>query len=219
MVDSSTNILDQMIGATIPNEQFESPAIIDESPVAIPATDSSKYFVAPREPDKRKLKPGEERKTFEVNEMWEMHHEIVRRLLLGQKNRDIARALGVSEPVVSYTRNSKVVKDKLDIMRAARDADSIDIATEIRDKAPKALRLLESIIDDSGEKHPMTLVAKTAENWVNRAGYVAPKSIVLEGLVAHFTVDEIEKIKRDSIRDGMASGVVVEGEAEEVKDA
>jgi len=221
---NSTNMLDEMLSS---DETLVSvPAIIDDKPRPVPIpdidpeklqTDPSKYFIAPREPDKRKRKPNEERKTFEVNEMWEMHHEIVRRLLLGQKNREIAKSLSVSEQVVSYTRNSKVVRDKLDIMRAARDADSIDIATEIRDKAPKALKILESIIDDNGEKVAMTLVAKTAENWVNRAGYVAPKSVILEGIVAHFTADEIEKIKKDAIKDGMASGTIIDGEAEEVK--
>jgi len=176
----------------------------------------TKYFEAPREPDQRRT-PGE-RKTFEVNEMWELHHEIVRRLVLGQKNREIAHALNVSEQMVSYTRNSKIVRGKLDIMRAARDAETIDIATEIREKAPKALRLLEDIIDDHGETHSMALAAKTAESWMDRAGYGAPRNIQMLGLVAHFTPEEIEKLKSDAMQDGLKSGTVVEGEVEEVED-
>ena len=103
-------------------------------------TNPEKYFEAPREPDQRR-KNGEERKTFEVSEMWEMHHEIVRLLVLGMKNVEICKVLGVSQPMVSYVRNSKVVKDQLAIMRAARDADTIDVARDIREKAPKALAL------------------------------------------------------------------------------
>ncbi len=233
-MDNSRNIIDQMLANTnelvdigkvlfggdnkdlVPIDQSPEPKPQPKPKTNVAGVDPSKYFIAPREPDQRRVKPNEQRKTFEVNEMWEMHHEIVRRLLLGQKNREIAKALRVSEAVVSYTRNSKVVKDKLDIMRAARDADTIDIAVEIREKAPKALKMLENIIDDNGATYPMSLAAKTAENWINRAGFVAPKSIILEGMVAHFTADEIDKIKKDSIREGKAAGVVIDADVEEV---
>lgn len=171
-----------------------------------------KYFLAPREPDARKR----ESRTFEVNEMWELHHEIVRRLMLGQKNVDIARALNVSEQMVSYTRNSKVVQKKLDLMRAARDADTVDVAKYIRDKVPKALALLEDIIDDHGENYSIALAAKTAENWVDRGGFQAPRNVNLLGAVAHFTSEEIEKIKEESRNKAVESGTIVEGEVEEV---
>lgn len=175
---------------------------------------AEKYFLAPREPDARKR----ESRTFEVNEMWELHHEIVRRLVLGQKNADVARALNVSEQMVSYTRNSKVVKKQLDIMRAARDADTIDIAKDIRDKAPKALALLEDIIDDHGETFSMGLAAKTAENWMDRAGYPAPRNVNVAAVVAHFTSDEIAELKRQAIEEGHKAGTVIDAEAEEVSE-
>jgi len=158
-------------------------------------TNPEKYFTAPREPDQRRNN-GEDRKTFEVNEMWEMHHEIVRLLVMGMKNVEICKVLNVSQPMVSYVRNSKVVKDHLAIMRSARDADTIDVARDIREKAPKALALLESIIDDQGETHSMALVAKTAESWLDRAGHGAIKTVKVAGAVAHFTADEIMDIKR-----------------------
>lgn len=174
--------------------------------------DPTRYYVAPREEDRRRTRGP--RKTFEVNHMWELHHEIVRRIVLGQTNRDIAQSLGISEPMVSYTKNSKVCQDKIKEMRAIRDADTIDLAEDIRMKAPKALDLLEDIIDDHGETFSMGLAAKTAENWLDRAGYPAVKRV--EAAVVHLTKDEIEKIKEEAMKDARISGMVVDmGEGED----
>ena len=173
--------------------------------------DLAKYFVAPRDPDARKT---DERKTFEVSEMWELHHEIVRRLVLGQKNSEIAKALNVTPVMVSYTRNSKVVKKQLDLMRAARDADTMDIAVRIRENGPAALSLLEDIIEDGGDTHGIALAARTAESMLDRGGYAAPKKI--EGIVAHFTKDEIAELKKQAVESGRDAGMIID--AEEVEE-
>jgi len=76
--------------------------------------------------------------------MWEVHHEIARLVLLGYKNVDIAEKLDCSPQLVSNVRNSPVVKEKLALMRGARDADTIDIAKEIKEIAPEALNLLKN---------------------------------------------------------------------------
>ena len=178
-------------------------------------TNPEKYFVAPREEDQRRTKNGEERKTFEVSEMWEMHHEIVRLLVLGMSNQDICKILGVSQPMVSYTRNSKVVKDKLAIMRAARDADTIDVAKDIQAKAPKALALLYDIIEDHGETYGMPLAAKTAESWLDRAGHGAVKSVQFAGMVAHLTAEEIANLKQSAKDEAEAANMIVDITSEE----
>jgi len=174
-----------------------------------------KYFISPREEDQRRSPNDEERKTFEVSEMWEMHHEIVRLLTIGMSNVDICKILGVSQPMVSYTRNSKVVKDKLAIMRAARDADTIDIAKDIQTKAPKALRLLEDIIDDHGDTYGMPLAAKTAENWLAKAGHGAITNVRVAGVVGHFTADELKALKDSALEEAQAANLIVDVTPEE----
>lgn len=160
------------------------------------------YYSAPREHDRRKR----DRRTFEVSEMRELHHEIVRLHVSGMSGRDIAKQLDVSEQMISYTLNSKVVQDKIELMRAARDADTIDLTKEIRNKAPKALKLLEDIIDDHGENYHMALAARTAENWMNRAGYSPVHKF--EGAVAHFTAEEIEDLKKSALENAKISNVI-----------
>jgi len=181
----------------------------------------SKYF-GEREPDQRFKS---DRKTFEVQQMWEVHHEIVRRLLLGQKGSHIARDLGVTPAMVSYVRNSSVVKEKLEIMKGARDADTLDLAKRIRENAPTALRLLEDVIEGevdtpNGEKMevPLGMRVKEAGTMLSRAGYGPITN--LKGQIAHghFTKEDLDDIKSRARKDGIKSGSVIDTTFEEVKD-
>jgi len=150
----------------------------------------------------RRTKPAT-RKTFEVSKIWESHEEIIRRLLLGQKATSIAADLGVTPAMVGYVRNSQVVKDKLETMRAARDADTVDIAKEIREKAPIALKLLEKVIAGDIDA-PITTRAREANNWLDRAGFSPVRNIHTQNVSAHFTAEEINEIKRQAVENGFA---------------
>ena len=74
---------------------------------------------------------------YQIEMLWETHREILRLKLLRLTHRDIAKSIGCTEAVVSYTVNSAVGKRHLEIMRGAADADTIDVAREIRDRIPK----------------------------------------------------------------------------------
>jgi len=167
---------------------------------------AEKYFESGRGIDLRTV-PSGERRTFEVDKMWEVHHEISRLLLLGMNNVDIADRLGVSAAMVSYTRNSPVVKDKMALMTGARDADVVDIMVEIKEKAPKALKLLENILDGTpgtiGELASPALKATTAEKWLNRAGYPEQKPNVNLHMHQHYNAEDIERIKQRARESGM----------------
>lgn len=203
------SLLDELINGSndpgIPTTSVSGPGVPDPKP-------QEYYYSAPRERDRRR----KDRRTFEVSEMKELHHEIVRLHVAGTSNKDIAKALSVSEQMVSYTLNSKIVQGKIDLMRASRDADIIDLTREIRGKAPKALKLLEDIIDDHGEKHGMALAARTAENWMNRAGYTPVQKAQLA--VAHFTAEEIADLKEEAMKNAKATKVI-DMRIEEEKDA
>ena len=171
--------------------------------------DRTKYFDGDRGPDLRMALP-EMRRTFEVGKMWEIHHEITRLIFLGYKNEEIAERLGITPATVSYTRNSRVVKDKLELMKGARDAETIDLSIEIREKAPKALKLLENIINGEGqigEYASPSLKAKTAENWLDRAGFPAQKAGNNMHIHAHFTAGEIDELKKRALESGMVVDV------------
>lgn len=183
-----------------------------------PKKDLSKYMIGRTdERDERRVDPGN-KKTFEVARMWEVHHEIVRRRLLGQKVRHIAQDLGISEAMVSYTINSPVVKDRLEVMKGARDAETLDLAKRIRENAPQSLRLLEDIISGEVDGQPISigLRAKEANTMLARAGFGPVQTVKGAFLHGHYSGEEIEEIKKRAVETGLKSGVVVEGEYEEV---
>lgn len=143
---------------------------------------------------------------YQIQQMWEVHHEIARRLLLGHKNSDIALDLGITEAVVSYTKNSLLVQRQLDLMRGARDAEVVDAAIEIKRLVPKALRIMEEILDSDGQAH---LKLKVASDVLDRE---VPKKQRFEHAHAFLTAEQIEEIKT---RAKMASNFI-EGEISNV---
>ena len=171
-----------------------------------------KYFDPNRGKD---LRRSEVRRTFVVSEMWDLHHEIARLVVLGWKNVDIAKKLRCSPQQVSNVRNSPVVIEHMNVLRKSRDADVIDIAKDIRDLAPIALRNLKSVIESGeldGEKASLVLRVKESNNMLDRAGYSAPKKVLGLHAHRHLTDDEIEDIKERAKVDEH----IVEGEFEEV---
>jgi hypothetical protein len=160
--------------------------------------------------DKR-FKPPEIKRTWQVSKVWELHDEIKRRILLGQKNKVIAEALGCSPQTVSNVRNSPVIQDQLAIMRGARDASTIDIARDIQEFAPKALELLKSVVEGkgSGQDASIALRAREANNFLDRSGHSAVRKHDVRGVHAVLTIDDIEDIKR---RAKEAKGPVIEAE-------
>ena len=188
-------------------------------PALAPKPPKEKYHNGNRGPDERRVAPDKKR-TYEVSEMWDVHHEIVRRLLIGQKVVNIAKDLKVSEAMVSYTKNSPVVREKLEIMKGARDAETIDLAKRIRENAPQSLRLLEDIISGEvdGTSVPLNMRRQEANMMMNRAGFAPVQTIKGAILHGHYTSEEIDDIKKRAVEDGLKSGLVIEAEVEEITD-
>jgi len=147
-------------------------------------------------------------KRWHVNEMWDVHHEIARRLVLGQNNKEVSEALDISPQTVSIVKNSPVVQEHIAILRGARDADTVDLAKEIQEIAPVALSLLKDIIngDNDGANASIMLRAKTSENMLARVGHGVPHRVQSENIHAFLTSKDIEDIKQRAF----SSGNVVE---------
>ena len=152
------------------------------------------YSDADRIGDRRRKPPGV-RKVWQVSKIWELHEEITRRILLGQKNKDIAKSVGCSAQTVSNVRNSPVIQDKLALMRGARDAYTVDIARDIQEFAPIALELLKNTIEGKAdaENASIALRARTAESWLDRAGHAPIRKE--QHITAHLTGEEIAEIR------------------------
>ena len=65
-----------------------------------------------REPDKRRV-PTEERKTYDIQSLWQRNHEIINLAARGFNNVTIAEILNINPQTVSNTLNSELGKRKL----------------------------------------------------------------------------------------------------------
>ncbi len=131
-------------------------------------------------------------------DMWESHHEIARRILLGQTNVDIAKDLGCTPQTVSNVRNSPVVKDKLAIMGAARDVGTIDLAREIADLAPLALQKVREALETGqvmGKELNAKQILAQANGVLDREMGKPTQTVNTRNLHGHFSLEDIERIK------------------------
>lgn len=155
-------------------------------------------YTDPNRKDGRR-NPDGKRKGWQIAEMWDQHHEIARRLVLGQSNIEIAEALGVDKQTVSNVKNSPVVQDKLTLLRAARDCESIDLAKEIAEMAPMALKRVREALETGtvlGKEVNAATILKEANSLLDREMGKAIQRIDSRNLNATLTLEDIEAIKQ-----------------------
>lgn len=146
--------------------------------------------------DMRRLPERRKEHTF-----WDHHHEIVRRLLLGQKAVDIAADLGITPQTVSNVRNNPLVAAQLESMHAERDKDAMTVADQIKEIAPRAVAVLKEAMDDNDS--PWNAKVAAAKDILDRAGHAPVKRS--ENVNATLTLDELTAIKERA----RANGIVV----------
>jgi len=150
----------------------------------------------------------ETHKQYQVEQMWELHHEVCRLALIGMKQVDIATHLGVSPVMVSYTLRSPIVQRQLNQLKAVRDIDAIDVAKEIQALAPRAVRVLDELMDSDLPN----IKLKAATDILDRAGHAAVRTLRTENIHAHFTADEISDIKKRAREVGLLTDAMYEEE-------
>ena len=151
--------------------------------------------------------PAEAPRQYQIQQLWEVHHEVLRRLVLGQKSVQIAADLQITAAVVSYVKNSEMGRKQLSLMRAAADVGVVNVAGKFKELAAKAVRVMEEALD--GE-HPLGLKLAAARDVLDRAGHAAPKVLRTENYHAHFGAEDIEAIKARARESGVVVDVVVE---------
>lgn len=175
------------------------------------------YYFGPRQSDRRKRSNGK-RRVFAVNEMTELHHEIARRILLGQKNVDIAEDLNCVPQTVSNVRNSPVVQSKLGEMVKKRDERAVNIIEEVNRRLPRALEILDEVLYDETGELPLSMRVKEANTLLDRKEKI--EGLGQRHFHAHAMLsdEDLENIKRRALEAGMRSGVVAGAQRAQVSD-
>ena len=148
------------------------------------------------------------RRAYDVKALWEKHHEIVRQVVLGRTNGDIAMDIGCTPQTVSNVRNSPLAKEAIDRLSAGRDETVMNIAKRIEEFAPIALGLIENIVKGTVPGASIGLRARMASGQLARAGYGEVQKI--HSVQTTLTRADMEVIK-DRARSAAAdAGIKVE---------
>ena len=139
------------------------------------------------------------RKGHQITQMWDNHHEIARLIVLGMNNKEIADRMNCTPQTVSNVRNSPVVQDKLAILHAVRDVATGDLAHEIAEMAPMALKRIREVLE-TGQVHGQTasaaVIMKEANNLLDREMGKAVQRIDSRNLNATIGPADLEAIKQ-----------------------
>lgn len=166
-----------------------------------------------REVDSRRAEP-QERKSYNIKQLWQRNHEIINLAVRGFKNTDIASILNITPESVSVTLNSDLGKHKLSEMRLARDEETKVVSEKIRVLTDKALATYHEIFDsDHATIKDKKDVADTV--LLELSGLRAPTKIQTHSVHTTLSAEELEEFKARGLAAARESGVIVTVPGEE----
>ncbi len=125
------------------------------------------------------------------------HREIARRLILGEKQSEIARDIGMTASRMSIICNSPLFKLELRRLEMERDASCVDVTKTLRELSPVALEQVERTMYTAKSQR---LRYDAASSILDRAGYGAinKQDIRMQGQVlvktSNMTDDELRRL-------------------------
>jgi predicted transcriptional regulator len=165
-----------------------------------------------RDLDRRR---SEDRKTWEIKQLWQRSHEIVNLAARGFKNVQIAEILNISPETVSNTLNSELGQHKLSEIRLERDEEAKKVSEKIRVITNKALKVYHEVFDNESGEVSLKDKAHFAEGFLKEmSGLRSPVKIQSHTVHTQLTTAEIEEFKKRGIEAARASGLITDVESE-----
>lgn len=145
---------------------------------------------------------------FEPTKLSPLHEEILRRLSLGFRNKDVAIQMNVTPATIINVKYSKLGREKLRILSYARDQQTKILFDRVADIGPIAADVAEEILLDSeasANVRSRLAVDVLAMNGVSTSGK--------KDSSATLTPQQLDELKQNAI----AAGVVVNVKAEDAE--
>jgi len=136
--------------------------------------------------------------TYGLSYIRPYHREIARRLVLGQKQSDICRDLGMSVSRMSIIINSPLFKLELKRLETMRDNGVGEVTQQLKELSPVALETVERIM--YGAKSDR-LKLDAAETILDRAGYGSINKSLIKSEVS---VTSTQGLTNDELREIVA---------------
>jgi DNA-binding CsgD family transcriptional regulator len=146
---------------------------------------------------------------YQLSALSDMHKEIARRLVLGEKRYEIAKALGVSRETISIVKGSSIAQDYMRTLERERDNNAVDIGQQLVALCPAAMCVLENAVNGTLDGTDRDLRVKAAESILDRTGYAKQNRVDARVLHANVvTGEEITDIKRRAIDTAREMGML-----------
>jgi|WetSurMetagenome_2_1015567.scaffolds.fasta_scaffold19367_6 DNA-binding CsgD family transcriptional regulator len=166
------------------------------------------YGFEMREDDRRRVAPGE-RKTHDIQQLWQVNHEIVNLASLGYKQVEIARILNITPQTVSNTLNSTLGENKSSELREVRDGEVKVRLEQVRILTEKAIGVYHEILDNEKGDIPIRDRKDTADNiLMELSGLRVPTKIQSQSSMTILNTTEISEFKRRGIAAMREAGLV-----------
>ncbi len=163
-----------------------------------------------REEDARRVDPNE-RKVYNIKQLWQRNHEIINLAAQGWSHVDIAQILNITPTTVSNTVNSELGKAKLSEMRFGRDEEAKKTTERIRILTERALDTYDEIFSADDEVMSLKDRGHFAETFVKDvSGLRAPIRVDQRSLHVSMTKEELDKIKTRGIEAMREAGMLAE---------
>jgi len=156
----------------------------------------------------------EEKKTYNIKQLWQRSHEIINLAAQGYKYTDIAEILGITPACVSLTLNSELGQKKLSDIRQDRDADARKTSEKIRILTAKAIQTYHEIFDNEDGQATLRDRKDVADTvLLELSGLRAPTKIQSSSVTTILTAEEIENFKNRGIKAAKETGIVIDVES------
>ena len=132
-----------------------------------------------------------------LQHMWERHKEMARRLVAGDKPGVICQEMGITPGRFSIICNSPIFSQHVNSLSEKANFSVSDIRERIFNNAPKALDILEDVMENKAQKYDAKLQVKVARDMLDRGGL----GTVQKTEVMVLTGADIQKLKeRQALR-------------------
>lgn len=140
------------------------------------------------------------------------HRRICQYHAMGMKNVQIALQLNITPQAVGYCLNSEVAAPKIEELVAPGDEQAKDISASVKEALPKAMMLLEEVLDNKYENTSVALKVKVAQDLLDRGGHGKVTRVQGDFRHGYFGQNGLEEIKERAKELGILATKPVEGE-------
>jgi predicted transcriptional regulator len=162
----------------------------------------------------------EDKKTYDIKQLWNVHHEILNLRAQGYKENDIASILNITPQTVSNICNSTLGEEKLSIIRKERDEDAKITVEKIRVLKDKAIKVYHEIFDQKDDQgNPLNVSIKDRLHcadvvMLELSGYKVPTRI--QQTTTSMTAAELLEFKQRGLQTAKDSGLIVDVTPKEI---